>query len=190
MPFNHLILCCPLHLLPSIFPSIRVFSKESVLSIRWPKYWSFSFSISPSNVYSELISFRMDCLDLLAVQGTLKSFLQHHTTTVLSCGWFFLWETSGSFWRRFRLSQLAHRRYYWHLVVRRQRCFQTSYNAQSNLPQPRVLWWNVSSAKVENLEVDRGLPEPQDFIFPHFCFNLPIPVYLHGIFLMLKKWVQ
>ena len=77
MSSNHLILCRPLLLLPSIFPSIRVFSNESVLRIRWPKYWSFSFSISPSNEYSGLISFRMDWLDLLAVQGTLKSLLQH-----------------------------------------------------------------------------------------------------------------
>ena len=77
-PSNHLILCCPLLLLPSIFPSIRVFSSESVLLIRWPKYWTFSFSISPSNEYSGLISLRMDWLDLLAVQGTLKSLLQHH----------------------------------------------------------------------------------------------------------------
>ena len=77
MPFNHLILCCPLLLLPSIFPSIRVFSSESVLHIRQPNYWSFSFNISPSNEYSGLISFRMDWLDLLAVQGTLKSLLQH-----------------------------------------------------------------------------------------------------------------
>ena len=75
MPSNHHILCCPLLLLPSIFPSIRVFSSESALHIRWPKYWSFSFSISPSNEYSGLISFRMDWLDLLAVQGTLKSLL-------------------------------------------------------------------------------------------------------------------
>ena len=73
MPSNHLIFCCPLLLLPSIFPSIRVFSNESILCIRWPKYWSFSFSISPSNDYSGLISFRMDWLDVLAVQGTLKS---------------------------------------------------------------------------------------------------------------------
>ena len=78
MPSNHLILCCPLLLLPSIFPSIRVFSNESVLHIRWPKYWSFSFNISLSNEYSGLISFRMDWLDLLAVQGTLKILLQHH----------------------------------------------------------------------------------------------------------------
>ena len=80
MPSNHLILCCPLLLLPSIFPSIRVFSNESALRIRWPKYWSFSINISPSNEYSGLISFRMDWLDLLAVQGTLKSLLQHHSS--------------------------------------------------------------------------------------------------------------
>ena len=80
MPPNHLILCHPLLLLPSILPSIRVFSNESVLHIRWPKYWSFSFSISPSNEFSGLISFRMDWFDLLAVQGTLKSLLQHHSS--------------------------------------------------------------------------------------------------------------
>ena len=79
MPSNHLILCCPLFFLPSIFPSIRVFSNESALRMRWPKYWSFSFSISPSSEYSGLISFRMDWLDLFAVQGTLKSLLQHHS---------------------------------------------------------------------------------------------------------------
>ena len=95
MPSNHPILCCPLLLLPSIFPSIRGFSNESVLCIRWPKYWSFSFSISPSNEYSELISFRMDWLDLLAVQGTLKSLLQHYSSkaTVLRCSAFFIVHT-------------------------------------------------------------------------------------------------
>ena len=80
MPSNHLILCCPLLLLPSIFSSIRVFSNESVLHIRWPKYWSFSFSITPSNEYSGPISFKMDWLDLLAVQVTVKSLLQHHSS--------------------------------------------------------------------------------------------------------------
>ena len=80
MPSNHFIPCCPLLLLPSIFPSIRVFSTKSVLHIKWPKYWSFSFSISSTNVYSGLISFRIDWLDLLAVQGTLKSLLQHHSS--------------------------------------------------------------------------------------------------------------
>ena len=92
MPSNHLILCRPLLLLPSIFPSIRVFSNESVHHIRWPKYWSFSFSISLSNEYSGLISFRMDWLDLLAVQGTLKSLLQHDSSkaSILRCSAFFI----------------------------------------------------------------------------------------------------
>ena len=87
MPSNHLILCRPLLLLPSIFPSIRVFANESVIHIRWPKYWSFSFSISPSNEYSRLISFRIDWFDLLSVQGTLKNLLQHHSskTSILQC---------------------------------------------------------------------------------------------------------
>ena len=80
MPSNHLILCRPLLLLPSVFPSIRVFSNESVLRLRWPKYWSFSFNVSPSNEYSGLISFRMDWLDILAVQGTLKNLLQNHSS--------------------------------------------------------------------------------------------------------------
>ena len=84
MPSNHLILCHPLLLLPSIFPSIRIFPTESILCIRWPKYWSFSFSISPSNEYSGLISFRIDWLDLLAVLGTLKSLLQHHSSKASS----------------------------------------------------------------------------------------------------------
>ena len=92
MPFNHLILCHPLLLLPSIFHSIRIFSNESVLWIKWPKYWCFSFSISPSNEHSGLISFRMDWLDLLSVQGTLKSLLQHHNSkaSVLWCSAFFI----------------------------------------------------------------------------------------------------
>ena len=92
MPSNYLILCRPLLLLPSIFPSIRVFSNESALRMRWPKYWSFSFSISPSNEYSGLISFRMDWLDLLAVQGTLNSLLQYHSwkASILRCSAFFI----------------------------------------------------------------------------------------------------
>ena len=92
MPSNHLILCHPLLFLPSISPSIRVFSRESVLHITWPKYWSFSFSISPSNEYSGLISFRMDWFDLLASQGTLKSLLQHHSSkaSVFRCSAFFM----------------------------------------------------------------------------------------------------
>ena len=96
MPSNHLILYHPFLLPPSIFPSIRVFSNKSVLHIRWPKYWSFSFSISPSNEYSGLIAFRMDWLDLLAVQGTLKSLLQHHSSkaSILRCSAFFIVELS------------------------------------------------------------------------------------------------
>ena len=99
MPSNHIILCCPLLLLSSIFPSIRVYSSESVLPIRWPKYWSFSFSISPSNEYSGLISFRIDWLDLLAVQGTLKSLLQHHSSkaSILRCSAFFVVQLSHPF---------------------------------------------------------------------------------------------
>ena len=96
MPFNHPILCCPLLLLPPIFPSIRVFSVDSPLRIRWPKYWSFSFSISASNEYSGLIPFRMDWLDLLAVQGTLKSLLQHHSSkaSILQRSAFFMVQLS------------------------------------------------------------------------------------------------
>src|SRR5574340_1122398 len=96
MSSNHLILCHPLLLLPSIFPSIRVFSNESVLHIRWPKYWSFSFSISPSNENPGLISFRMDWLDLLAVQGTLKNLFQHHSSkaSILQCSSFFIVQLS------------------------------------------------------------------------------------------------
>ena len=96
MPSNHLILCCPLLLLPAIPPSIRVFSNESALRIRWPKYWSFSFNISPSNEHPGLISFRMDWLDLLAVQGTLKSLLQHHSSkaSILQHSAFFIVQIS------------------------------------------------------------------------------------------------
>ena len=96
MPFNHLILCRPLLLLPSIFPSIRVFSNQSALHIRWPKYWSFSFNISPSNEHSGPISFRMDWLDLLAVQGPLKSLFQHHSskTSILQRSAFFIVQLS------------------------------------------------------------------------------------------------
>ena len=96
MPSNHLILCRPLLLLPSIFPSIRIFSNELALCIRWPKYWSFSFNISPSNGYSGLISFRMDWLDLFPIQGTFKSLLQHHSSkaSILLCSTFFIVQLS------------------------------------------------------------------------------------------------
>ena len=105
MPSNHLILCYPLLILPSIFPSIRVFSNESVHRIRWPKYWSFSFIISPSNEYLGLISFRMDWLDLLALQGTLKSLLQHHSSkeSILWCSAFFIVQLSHPYWKNHSL---------------------------------------------------------------------------------------
>jgi len=108
-PTNHLILCHPLLLLPSIFPSIRVFSNESVLCIRQPKYWSFSYSISPSNEYSGLISFRMDWLDLLAIQETLKSLLQHHSSkaSILWCSAFFIVQLSVTPWTAARQASLS-----------------------------------------------------------------------------------
>ena len=106
MPSNHLILCCPLFLLPSIFPSIRVFSNESALHIRWPKYWIFSFSISLSNEYSGLLSFKMQLLDLFAVQGTLKSLLQHHSSkaSILWCSTFFTVQLSHLYMTTGKLS--------------------------------------------------------------------------------------
>ena len=111
MPSNHLILCHPLLLLPSVFPSIRVFSSESALLIRWPKDWSFSFSISPSNEYSGLMSFRMDWLDLLAAHGTLKSLLQHHSskTSVFWCPGFFMVQLSLQVFIPLKIQLEAHR---------------------------------------------------------------------------------
>ena len=109
MPSNHLILRHPLLLLPSIFPSIRVFFNESVLYIRWPKYWSFNFSINPSNENSELISFRMDWLDLLAVQGTLKSLLQHHRSSVLQRSAFFTVQLSHPYMTTGKIVTLTRR---------------------------------------------------------------------------------
>jgi len=105
MPANHLILCHPLLLLPSIFPSIRVFSNESALCIRWPKYWSFSFNISLSNEHPGPISFRMDWLDRLAVQGTLKSLLQHHSSkaSIFQCSAFFIVQVIHDYWKKHSL---------------------------------------------------------------------------------------
>ena len=110
MPSNHLILCCPL-LLPSVFPSIRVFSGELALHIRWPKYWSFSFNISPSSEHPGLISFRIDWLDLLAVQETSKSLLQHHSSkaSVLRCSAFFMFQLSHLYMTTGRTTALAMR---------------------------------------------------------------------------------
>ena len=111
MPSNHLVLCHPLLFLPSIFPSIRVFSNESALCIRWPKYWGFSFNISPSNEHSGLISLRMDWLDLLAVQGILKSLLQHHSSkaSILQRSAFFIVQISHSYVTTGKTIALTHR---------------------------------------------------------------------------------
>ena len=118
MPFYHLILCCPLLLLPSVFPSIRVFSNESVLLIRWPKYWSFSFNISSSNEYSGLISFRKDWLDLLSVQGTLKCLLQHHSSKIstLHCSAFFspTLTSMHDYWKNYSFDEMD---FCWHSNV-------------------------------------------------------------------------
>ena len=109
MPSNHLILCRPLLLLPSIFPSIRVFSNESALLVRWPKYWSLSFNISPSNEHPSPVSFRMDWLDLLGVQGTLKSLLQHHSSkaSVLWCSAFFIVQLSLVYFTALKKAKLT-----------------------------------------------------------------------------------
>ena len=118
MPSSHLILCRPLLLLPSIFPSIRVFSSESALHIRWPKYWSFSFNISPFSEHPGLISFRMDWLDLLAVQGTLKSLLQHHSskTSILQHSAFFVVQLSHPYMTTGKTIALTRRIFCWHLL--------------------------------------------------------------------------
>ena len=119
MPSNHLILSHPLLLPPSVFPSIRVFSSESVLRIRWPQYWSFSFSIRPSNEYSGLISFRMDWFDLLAVQGTLKSLLQHHSSKalILWCSAFFMVELSHPYMTTEKTITLTRRTFVGHITA-------------------------------------------------------------------------
>ena len=125
MPSNHLILCHPLLLLPSIFLSVRVFSNESALHIRWPKYWSFSFSITPSNEYSGLISFRMDWLDLLAVQGTLKSLLQHHSSkaSILRHSAFFIVQLSHPYMTTGKTIALTRRTFVGKLIMSLLSCF-------------------------------------------------------------------
>ena len=131
---NHLIFCCPLLLLPSIFSSIKVFSSESVLHIRWPKYWSFSFNVSPSSEYSGLISFRMDWLDLLAVQGTLKSLLQHHSSKVPTLGH-----------SAFFILQLSHP-YPW------RRKWQPAQCSSLENPMDRGAWWTTVSKESDTTE--------------------------------------
>ena len=133
MPSNHLILCHPLLLLPSIFPSVRVFLNDSALHIRWPKYWSFSFSISPSNKHPGLIPFRMNWLDLLAVQGTLKSLLQHHSSkaSILQCSAFFIVQLSHPYMTTGKTIALTRRTLlHWHFILSFILCLPDSSDSQ------------------------------------------------------------
>ena len=141
MPPNHLVLCQPLLLLPSIFPSIRVFSTESVFCIRWPKYWSFSFGISPSNEYSGLISFRMDWLDLLAVQGTLKSLLQHHSSkaSILQCSAFFILQLSHPYMTTGKTIALTRQNFVGKIMSLLFNMLSESHSVMSNSLRPRGL---------------------------------------------------
>ena len=153
MPSNHLILCHPLLLPPSIFPTIRIFSNESALRIRWPKYWSFSFSISPSNEHPRLISFRMDWLDLLAVQGTLKSLLQHHSSKapILWCSAFFIVQLSHPYMTTGKTIALTRRTFV-------DKVMSLLFNTLSRLvttflPRSKRLlinWWENYVAKIQN----------------------------------------
>ena len=144
MPCKYLILCHPLFLLPSICPSIRVFSTELALCLKWPKYWSFSFSVSPSNDYSGLISFRMDCLDLLAVQETLKSLLQHHSSKAsILCHSAFFWPNSHI--------------YTWLLALTRQTFVsKVSPCPSCNFPAPPLLCWKLMSPLGMGLSTSKG----------------------------------
>ena len=152
MPSNHLILCCPLLLPPSILPSTRIFSSESVLYIRWPKYWSFSFSLSPSNEYSRLISFRMDWLDLLAVQRTLKSLLQHHISkaSILQLSTFFIVQLSHPYMTTGKTIALT-RQTFVGKVINRWNCsipFQLFHLSEPRLMRSHQSFWDVSSEHV------------------------------------------
>ena len=164
IPSNHFIFCCPLLLLPSVFPSIRVFSNESVLHIRWPWYWSFSFSMSPSNEYSGLISFWMDWLDLLAVQGTLKSLLQHHSSKALTlrCSAFFLTQPAHPYMTTGRHSQLI-------MCM----CMLSSFRHVQLLATPfTVACQDPLSIGFSTQEYWSGLPCPIQGIFPAQGSNL------------------
>ena len=137
MPSNHLLLCRPLLLLPSIFPSIRLFLIESALHIRWPKYWSFSFNISPSNEHPGLISFRMDWLDLLAVQGTLKSLLQHHSSKawILLCSAFLIVQLSHPYMTTEKTIALNRRTFYHPLIF----CSYVYYRSNMKTTLKKIL---------------------------------------------------
>ena len=144
-PSSHLILCRPLLLLPSIFPSIKVFSSESALLIRWPKYWSFSFSISPCNVYSGLISFRMDWLDLLAVQGTLKCLLQHHSlkASILWHSAFFMVQLSHPYMTSGKTITLTRQNFvHWIYSLWSLQQLGAVWIFSQGIPLRTILWWS------------------------------------------------
>ena len=186
MPSNHLILCRTLLLPPSIFPSIRVFSKETVLRIRWPKHWSFSFNISPSNEHSGLISFRMDWLDLLAVQGTLKSLLQHHDSkaSVLQRSAFFMVQLSQLYTTTGKTIALTR----WTFVSK---VMSLLFNSMSKLviaflPRSRCLlisWLQSPSAVI--LEPKKRICHCFHF-FPFYLYEVMRPVAIILVFLMLN----
>ena len=168
MPSNHLVLCQPLLLPPSIFPSIRVFSRESVLCIRWPKYWSFSFSISPSNEYSGLISFRMDWLDLLAVQGTLKSLLQHHGSkaSILWRSAFFIVQVSHPYMTTGKTIALTR----WTFVGKVMSLLFNMLSSDHNFPSKEQVSFNFTA--VVTIYSDFGAPQNK----VSHCFHC-FPIY-------------
>ena len=176
MPSNHLILCCPLLLLPSIFPSIRVFSNESALRIRWSKYWNFSFNISPSKEYSGLISFRMDWLDLLAVQGALKNLLQNYSSraSILWCLAFFIAQLSHPYMTTGKSIALTRQTFVGKVM-------SLLFNMLSRLvitflPRRSVASFNFMAAVT--VCSDSGAPQNKVCHCFHYCHSLLYPIYI------------
>ena len=169
MPSNHLILCRPLLLLPSIFPTTRVFSNESTLHMRWPKYWSFSFNISPSNEYSRLMSFRIDWLDLLAVQGSLKSLLQHHSSkaSILWCSVFFIVQLSYPYTTTVKTIALTR----WTFVEEQNGGYLKNYAA---------IIWTCNPTPGHIIYVEKNI------IWKDAC----TPIFIAALFTIAKTWKQ
>ena len=181
MPSNHLILCHPLLLQPSIFPSIRVFSNESALRIRWPKYWIFSFNISPSNEHPGLISFRMDWLDLLAVQGTLKSLLQHHSSkaSILLCSAFFIVQLSRPYMTTGKTIALTRRTFVGRamsLLLNMLSRFQVSSNSQVLGVRTSLYLWGRHNLTYNSIFLK--------FLFILLCFGCTGSLLPHGLSLV------